>query len=177
MERMASASEAALAEDTLKQEIDAFHAESAGYLLWQLARLFNATLTTAIEGSGIHMGQVLVLSTLRAQRAIDRGDRLTQTQLGRITGIEKSSLVLFLDALERDGWVKRLPHPRDRRAYIVAMTEEGEKRFEAVGLALHRQQQDNLSALSAAEQAQLSNLLTRLYRDLSARYPDARTSR
>jgi DNA-binding MarR family transcriptional regulator len=44
--------------------------------------------------------------------------------------------VLFLDALERDGWVRRLPHPKDRRAHIVSLTEAGEKRFEAVGLAL-----------------------------------------
>jgi DNA-binding MarR family transcriptional regulator len=166
-----------VAKDPLKREIEAFHSESAGYLLWRLSRLFNATLSAAIEGSGLHMGQVLVLATLRAQRAIDRGDRLTQTQLARITGIEKSSLVLFLDALERDGWVKRLAHPKDRRAHIVALTEDGETRFEAVGLALHRQQQDNLSALDAAERAQLSALLSRLYRDLSERHPDARTGR
>jgi DNA-binding MarR family transcriptional regulator len=118
------------------------------------------------------MGKVLILATLRAQRELNRGDRLTQTQLGRITGIEKSSLVLFLDALEQDGWVLRLPHPSDRRAHIVAMTEEGEKRFEQVGLALYRQQQDNLSALDASEQAQLADLLSRLHADLAARHPN-----
>jgi DNA-binding MarR family transcriptional regulator len=163
-----------VAKNNLKHDIQAFHAESAGYLLWQLARLFNVTLSEAIEGSGLHMGNVLVLATLRAQRELDRGDRLTQTQLGRITGIEKSSLVLFLDALEQDGWVRRLPHPSDRRAQNVALTEDGERRFQAVGLALYRQQQDNLSALNAAEQAQLADLLARLYKDLAARHPDAR---
>ena len=80
--------------------------------------------------------------------------------------------MLFLDALEQDGWVLRLPHPSDRRAHIVAMTEEGEKRFEQVGLALYRQQQDNLSALDASEQAQLADLLSRLHADLAARHPD-----
>jgi DNA-binding MarR family transcriptional regulator len=158
----------------LRQEIQAFHAESAGYLLWQLARLFNVTLSKAIESSGLHMGKVLILATLRAQRELGRGDRLTQTQLGRITGIEKSSLVLFLDALERDRWLKRLPHPTDRRAHIIAMTEDGEKRFEAVGMALYRQQQDNLSSLDTAEQTQLGELLTRLYNDLTTRHPGGR---
>jgi DNA-binding MarR family transcriptional regulator len=167
-----SKDEAGLTRGKLKREIEAFHGESAGYLLWQLSRLFNATLTGAIEGSGLHMGKVLILATLRAQRELNRGDRLTQTQLGRITGIEKSSLVLFLDALEEDGWVLRLPHPSDRRAHIVAMTEEGEKRFEQVGLALYRQQQDNLSALDASEQAQLADLLSRLHADLAARHPN-----
>lgn len=163
-----------MAKGGLRGDIRAFHAQSAGYLLWQLARLFSVTLTQAIAGSGLHMGQVLVLATLRAQREIDRGDSLTQTQLGRITGIDKSSLVLFLDALEKDGWVKRLPHPRDRRAHIVSLTKDGEARFETVGQALHRQQQDNLSSLGEAERAQLSDLLTRLYQDLSARHSDAR---
>lgn len=163
-----------MAKDELKQEIEAFHGQSAGYLLWQLSRLFNATLTEAIAGSGLHMGKVLILATLRAQRELGRGECLTQSQLGRITGIEKSSLVLFLDALERDGWVERLPHPRDRRAHNVALTSEGEKRFEQVGQALYRQQQDNLSALSPTEQTQLTALLTRLHDDLAGRHPDAR---
>ena len=161
-----------MAKNELKREIEAFHAQSAGYLLWRLSRLFNKTLSQAIEGSGLHMGKVLILATLRAQRELDRGDRLTQTRLGRITGIEKSSLVLFLDALEQDGWVRRRPHPSDRRAHIVALTEDGEKRFEDVGLALCRQQQDNLSALDAGEQAQLAELLSRLHADLTARHPD-----
>jgi len=158
-----------MAEKELKTEIEAFHGQSVGYLLWQLSRLFNATLSSAIEGSGLHMGKVLILATLRAQRELHRGDQLTQTELTRITGIEKSSLVLFLDALEQDGWVQRLRHPTDRRAYIVSLTEEGARRFEGVGFALYRQQQDNLSALNSAEQAQFMDLLTSLHADLAAR--------
>ena len=163
-----------MAEGELKHEIEAFHGQSPGYLLWQLSRLFNATLTGAIEGSGLHMGKVLILATLRAQRELHRGDQLTQAELARITGIEKSSLVIFLDALEQDGWVKRLRHPTDRRAYIVSLTDDGARQFEGVGLALYRQQQDNLSALSESERAQLMELLTRLHADLAARHPDAR---
>jgi DNA-binding MarR family transcriptional regulator len=163
-----------VAKDQLKDEIEAFHGQSAGYLLWHLSRLFNATLSRAIEGSGLHMGKVLILATLRAQRELHRGDQLTQSELARITGIEKSSLVIFLDALEADGWLKRLRHPTDRRAHILSMTDEGVTRFEAVGAALHRQQQDNLSALKGAEQAQLMALLTRLHADLATRHSDAR---
>jgi len=158
-----------MAEQELKTEIEAFHGQSIGYLLWQLSRQFNATLSGAIEGSGLHMGKVLILATLRAQRELHRGDQVTQTELTRITGIEKSSLVLFLDSLEQDGWVQRLRHPTDRRAYIVSLTADGARRFEAVGLALYRQQQDSLSALNSAEQTQLMDLLTRLHADLAAR--------
>jgi DNA-binding MarR family transcriptional regulator len=174
LKRACAASGPIVAKDELKSDIEAFHGQSAGYLFWQLSRLFNATLTRALEGSGLHMGKVLILATLRAQRELRRGDQLTQAELARITCIEKSSLVIFLDALEADGWVKRMRHPTDRRAHIVTMTDESIARFEAVGLALHRQQQDNLSSLSGAEQAQLMGLLTRLHNDLSARTTDAR---
>jgi DNA-binding MarR family transcriptional regulator len=167
--RLAGHAVGEMAEDELKTEIEAFHGRSVGYLLWQLTRLFNSSLIGAIDGSGLHMGKVLILATLRAQRELHRGDQLTQTELTRVTGIEKSSLVLFLDALEQDGWVERLRHPTDRRAYIVSLTDDGARRFEAVGRALHHQQQDNLSALNSIEQAQLMDLLTRLHADLAAR--------
>jgi len=42
-----------------------------------------------------------------------------------------------------------------------------------VGLALYRQQQDNLSGLDAAEQAQLLDLLARLHTDLATRHSGA----
>ncbi|MGN6422178.1 MAG: MarR family transcriptional regulator [Asticcacaulis sp.] len=41
----------------------------------------------------------------------------SRSVLSKVTGIEKSSVVLFLDALEKDGWVERRPHPGDRRAH------------------------------------------------------------
>jgi DNA-binding MarR family transcriptional regulator len=108
------------------------------------------------------MGHVLLLATLRAQRELHGDSILTQTQLARLTGIEKSSLVLFLDALEGDGWVERRRHPTDRRSHIVHLTESGAARFEKVGEQLYIRQEENLGVLSAAERTQMLTLLGRL---------------
>jgi len=142
--------------------IHAFHSQSFGYAIATLHRLFHASLARTLEGTGLHMGQVLVLATLRAQRELHGESNLTQTQLAGITGIEKSSLVLFLDALERDGWIERVRHPRDRRAHIVHLTRDGGQRFEAVGRGLYVQQQANLSVLSGDEQAEMLKMMNRL---------------
>ena len=145
-----------------RDDIHAFHSQSFGYGLAQLARLFHDSLAATLVGTGLHMGHVLVLATLRAQRELHGESTLTQTRLAEATGIEKSSLVLFLDALERDGWVERCRHPSDRRAHIVHLTDEGASRFERIGLGLFRQQQANLAALDEPEQAKMLEMMNRL---------------
>jgi DNA-binding MarR family transcriptional regulator len=151
-----------------RDEIQAIHARSFGYVLAQLSGLFRDRLARTLEGTGLHMGHVLVLATLRAQRELHGESTLTQTRLTEATGIEKSSLVLFLDALARDGWVERLRHPHDRRAHIIHLTEDGARRFEEVGLGLYREQQANLAVLSEAEQAAMLDMMNRLIEHLSA---------
>ena len=151
-----------------QDEIHAFHAQSFGYALARLSRLFHDSLARTLDGTGLHMGQVLVLATLRAQRELHGESTLTQTRLAEGTGIEKSSLVLFLDALERDGWVERCRHPHDRRAHIIHLTDEGARRFEQVGLGLYQQQQANLAVLSDTEKTALLDMMNRLTEHLSA---------
>lgn len=148
--------------------IEAIHRQSFGYALFRLSTLFRASLDVALEGSGIHMGQVLVLATLSAQHRLHGESRLTQTDLARVTGIEKSSLVNFLDALEAGGWVERRRHPHDRRAHIVELTRSGAARFEQVGIRLYERQQASLAPLDAGEQAAIHEMIARLIAHLEA---------
>ncbi|MCW3846316.1 MarR family transcriptional regulator [Sphingomonas sp. LB-2] len=151
-----------------RDEIDAFHAQNFGYALARLHRLFHDSLAATLTGTGLHMGHVLILATLRAQRELHGESTLTQTRLAEATGIEKSSLVLLLDMLEREGWVERGRHPTDRRAHIIHLTEDGARRFEQVGQGLHVRQSANLSVLSAAEQRTMLDMMHRLRAHLEA---------
>ena len=148
-------------------DIKGHHDQNVGYALAHLHRLFHDRLSEALADTGLHLGHVLVLATLRARRELNGESTLTQTQLAQITGIEKSSLVLFLDALERDGWVERRRHPRDRRAHIIHLTADGAKRFELVGRDLHIRERQMLSPLSAAEEASMLAMIQRLIAHLS----------
>lgn len=110
----------------------------------------------AIEDSGLHPGQLTVLGVLS-----DRGG-MSQKRLGEQSQIEKSSMVLFLDALDAEGLVRRERDPDDRRAHIVQLTREGAGRFGKLGPALLRAQQRFLEPLSVAEMAAFVEILTRL---------------
>ena len=70
-------------------------------------------MTAALAGETIHLGHVVLLASL-----LGKNDQ-TQTELTQTSGIEKSSVVLFLDFLEKDGWLERRRHPTDRRAHHV----------------------------------------------------------
>ncbi|MES1157326.1 MAG: MarR family transcriptional regulator [Alphaproteobacteria bacterium] len=135
------------------------HAQATGYLLARAHGLVRARMSAALEGGPLHLGHVLILSTL-----IARND-LTQAQLTQMAGIEKSSVVLFIDALEKDGWVERQPHPTDRRAHRVHLTREGRARFREVGKKLAAAEREALAALRATEQRTLQELLLKLIED------------
>ncbi|MFC5183962.1 MarR family winged helix-turn-helix transcriptional regulator [Actinomadura harenae] len=49
----------------------------------------------------------------------------TQNQLAEIGDMDKTTMVVTVDALERDGLAERRPSSRDRRARVIAVTGKG----------------------------------------------------
>ena len=129
---------------------------SIGFLLHLAQSRLRDAAVEAIEGSGLQPGQLAVLGVLS-----DRGG-MSQRRLGEMTRIEKSSMVLYLDALESEGWVRREPDPDDRRAHIVRLTLKGTRDFAKLGPRLLSAQRRFLAPLSAAEVVVLTEMLTRL---------------
>ena len=129
---------------------------SIGFLLHLAQSRLRDAVVEAIEGSGLDPAQLAVLGALS-----DRGG-MSQRQLGELTHIEKSSMVIFLDALEAGGWVRREANPNDRRAHVVQLTSEGARRFAKLGPRMAVAQESFLEPLSVAEVATLAKLLKRL---------------
>ena len=48
----------------------------------------------------------------------------TQTALAALLGVEPISVSRLLDRMEQGGWLRREPHPEDRRARIVVATDK-----------------------------------------------------
>jgi DNA-binding MarR family transcriptional regulator len=82
-------------------------------------RMHNATGEQA-EKHGIQLRDYIVLS------ALDKTPNLTQVELGKALGLDKTTLMSQLDRLERMGLVVRRSDPRDRRARIPEITETGD---------------------------------------------------
>lgn len=52
-------------------------------------------------------------------------DGLSQAELSERSQIDRTTIGGLIDRLEKEGLVKRLPHPEDRRAYCIRLTEKG----------------------------------------------------
>lgn len=53
--------------------------------------------------------------------------RRTMGRLGELAGISKSTALRWIDYLDREGLVRRDPHPTDRRAMFVELTVKGKR--------------------------------------------------
>ena len=71
------------------------------------------------EEHGIQLRDYIVLS------ALDKTPNLTQAELGKALGLDRTTLMSQLNRLERMGLVVRRSDPRDRRIRIPEITEAG----------------------------------------------------
>jgi DNA-binding MarR family transcriptional regulator len=89
-------------------------------------------------------------------------DGLTQIELSNRSQIDRTTIGGLIDRLEQSGLLRRLPHPDDRRAYRIALTNAG-KELQAVldplTDELHRR---FLKPLTSEEVTTLTELLLKL---------------
>jgi DNA-binding MarR family transcriptional regulator len=108
---------------------------------------------------GRHYGVLAALSELGA---------VSQQTLADILAVDRSTMVGFVDELERKGHVHRGKNPRDRRAYALELTPSGAKVERKAAELLEGCEDHYLEPLSAAERRLLLELLGRLVaRDLA----------
>src|SRR6266567_7654678 len=89
-------------------------------------------------------------------------DGLSQAELSAKSQIDRTTMGGIIDRLEKEGLVKRHPHPDDRRAYQVFLTDRGKAmEDELCALAISAQKRLN-APLTAEEQATLIRLLEKL---------------
>lgn len=89
------------------------------WLLHRAAQRMRAATDEQAEQHGIRLRDHIVLS------AIARYPDLTQIELAKSLGLDKTTLMLQLDRMERMGLVVRHLDPRDRRRRIPECTDSG----------------------------------------------------
>jgi DNA-binding MarR family transcriptional regulator len=107
---------------------------------------------------------------------------LSQRELAAKLGIHASRLVAILDEMEKAGLAVREPSVKDRRVYLLRITEKGLETLKEIGLLYQEHNAAITAALSDAERDTLTSLLERIaadqglspgihpgYRSLSAR--------
>ena len=87
---------------------------------------------------------------------------ISQADVARRLGIERSGLVAIFDALEARGLVARVPVPGDRRVQAICPTEAGEQALAQAVDVIQAEERRRLADLSEEEQATLLHLLQRV---------------
>ena len=86
----------------------------------------------------------------------------SQQALSNALGIHRSAVVALVDDLESRGLAERRRDPADRRAYTLYLTSEGRALLAELDRAADDEDAELLTALDAAERAQLISLLQRV---------------
>src|SRR3954463_6683492 len=118
-----------------------------GNLCWLLSRAsytLTTELTRAMEDLGLSPRAHAVLS------AAVTGDH-TQTELARMVGLDKTTMVVTLDELEAAGLAERRPSSEDRRARVIAVTKAGKRKVDEAEAIADRIRADVLSVLPEDE--------------------------
>lgn len=123
------------------------------WLLHRAAQRMHAATGAAAEKHGRSLRDHIVLS------ALHKSPGLTQVELGRALGMDKTTLTSELDRLERADLVERSVDPRDRRARVLALTVAGDEARRAVAADAEQAEATALAAFSAAEVTALRRML------------------
>jgi DNA-binding MarR family transcriptional regulator len=135
-----------------------------GGINYRIKRMHNETL----EELGLTMSDWHVLTALRWSGA---PYRRKAGWLARRADLTSGAMTSRLDALEREGLVRRLRDPDDRRSVLVELTSKGLERHEQA-MAIQGPKEALLAkALTEREKEQLNSLLRRVMVTLEDLYP------
>src|ERR1700694_5195443 len=127
-----------------------------GYLLARLGDASRRRFHRALEPEGLHPRDFGVMTMVASHPG------LSQQQLHEKTAIDPSSMVAVIDELEAKGLAERRPHPDDRRARAIFLSDRGRETLERVRALVAGLQRELFAALSPEERGTLHALLLKL---------------
>ena len=136
--------------------MDADREDALADSFWSVARQLRHLSRTSLEPLNIspsHSRAVVVLMRHGEMRLSELSDHLR---------IAARSATEVIDALQEHGLVERRPDPADRRATLVALTDEGWQAGAAIRRARSQQTREFFEVLSPADRADLARILRRL---------------
>jgi DNA-binding MarR family transcriptional regulator len=123
--------------------------------LAQLSFLVHGTLERLAAERDLSMIQMRLLGVLRDRKP-------TMNELGRLLGLDKSSITGLVDRAERRGLVQRVPSTVDRRVIQVSLTGKGRSLASRVEARFATDVAALLEPLSASDRKALTGLASRI---------------
>jgi MarR family transcriptional regulator for hemolysin len=114
------------------------------FLLGQASHALETEMTAKLQALGVSPRAHCVLAHARR-------DELTQSQVAEQCALDKTTMVVTMDELERAGLAERRPSRTDRRARIIAVTEAGKRIVEDADAIVAEIYAEVLAALPAGQ--------------------------
>ncbi|MQB41012.1 MarR family transcriptional regulator [Rhizobium sp. ICMP 5592] len=144
-----------------------------GHLISLAARGFVRLSEARLKPLGFGVGQLPVLV------ALQNGKASTQRDLARFAKVEQPPMAQMLARMERDGLIRRTPHPDDGRSSRIVLTKVAQARMPDAIETLFKGNRDALDGFTEEEAVQFVALLTRLIANLdqiTSTEPSSQTS-
>lgn len=125
------------------------------FLLAQASHVLTVQVTAALAEVGISQRTYCVLSKAMS-------GELTQIRLAELTLLDKTTMVVTLDELERAGLAERHPSSTDRRARIITVTKAGRRKVAEADALVREVYTEVLAELPSRERAALVDGLRHL---------------
>lgn len=125
--------------------------------LMRVQQIVQAAVDTALKPHGLTFARYEALVLLTFARSAS----LPMRVMGERLQLHPTSVTNIVDRLEKDGLVKRVRHPTDRRTTLIEITEDGRQRREQATTAVTGID-FGLQGLTERQTEQLTELLTKV---------------
>lgn len=123
----------------------------------RVQQILLARLNETLEPHGLTFARYEALMLLYFSRA----GSLPLGKIGVRLQVHPTSVTNLIDGLEKRGYVRRAPHPTDRRTTLATITEDGRRVAERASEALH-EIRFGTAPLRKQELDQMTDLLRRM---------------
>lgn len=128
-----------------------------GFRLRRVQNMLSGKFAQAIAGYGLRSGEFSTLALIAANPGI------SQNELAREVGLDKSVMVLIVDDLEKREWAVRGRSKTDRRRHSLSITEAGQAELSRMFGSLEQTEGVVGQSFSHAELGLLHELLDRMH--------------
>ncbi len=113
--------------------------------------------------------QNITFPQFRAMAALSQNDRITQTELSEMLGVDATTTMVVCDSLEKKSLIQRLSDPSDRRVNRLVLTDGGKEIVAKVYPQIRDGCKEILTRTSASELKTTVQLLER-FRETILKY-------
>ena len=125
----------------------------------KVSSLINMRREAILAEHGLTSGRFHLLMLLKRQEPVRA---LSPSDLARKTGVTRGTMTQFIDAIEKDGFVKRVEDPRDRRGMLVELTPVGEQKLSVI-IPIHIARMEHYTrVLNSEERLQMISIMNKM---------------